>query len=172
MPRRAACGSGLRDHLLGARVGIGLLPVAAECPKRARFGSSPRERHLGTRALGPRRPPAARRRSSARRPSSRRRRTARRAARFPSRRGRSRPLPEVAEVDRERRLGRARHSDGHDVRRVEAAADPVVVLDREPDRLHPLEVGGVERRPGAGFIFAAMPETRAMDSIGCPSRSQ
>ena len=58
-------------------------------------------------------------------------------------------VAEVAEVDRERRLRGARDADEHDVRLVEAAADAVVELDRELDRLHPLEVRRVERRPRA-----------------------
>ncbi len=59
-------------------------------------------------------------------------------------------LAQVAEVDRERRLRGARDADEDDVGLAQAAADAVVELDRELDRLHPLEVGGVERRPRAG----------------------
>ncbi len=59
-------------------------------------------------------------------------------------------LAQIAEIDRERRLRRARDPDEDDVRLAQAAAHAVVELDRELDRLHPLEVGGVERRPGAG----------------------
>src|SRR5919109_636131 len=60
-----------------------------------------------------------------------------------------RGLPaEVAEVHGERRLRRARHADENDVRVVEPAAHAVVVLDRELDRLHALEVRLVERVPG------------------------
>ena len=59
-------------------------------------------------------------------------------------------VAEVAEVDRERRLRGAGDADENDVRLVEAAADAVVELDRELDRLHPLEVRRVERRPRAG----------------------
>ena len=58
-------------------------------------------------------------------------------------------VAEVAEVDRERRLRGPRDADEDDVRLVEPAADPVVVLDGELDRLDPLEVRLVERRPGA-----------------------
>ena len=58
-------------------------------------------------------------------------------------------VTEVAEIDRERRLRGPRDSDQHDVRLVEPAPDPVVVLDRELDRLDALEVGLVERGPCA-----------------------
>ena len=57
-------------------------------------------------------------------------------------------VAEVAEVDRERRLGRARDADEYHVRLVEPA-DAVVVLDGELDRLDPPEVGVVERGAGA-----------------------
>src|SRR3954464_9885530 len=53
-------------------------------------------------------------------------------------------VTEIAEVDRQRRLRGARDADEHDVRLVEAASDAVVVLDRELDRLDPLEVRLVE----------------------------
>ncbi len=58
-------------------------------------------------------------------------------------------VAEVAEVDRERRLRGAGDADEDDVRVVEAVRDAVVVADGELDRLHPLEVRGVERRPRA-----------------------
>ena len=58
-------------------------------------------------------------------------------------------VAEVAEVDRERRLRGAGDADEDDVRVVEAVRDAVVEADGELDRLHPLEVRGVERRPRA-----------------------
>ena len=54
-------------------------------------------------------------------------------------------VPEIAEVDGERGLRRSRDADEHDVRLVEPPPHAVVVLDRELDRLDPLEVRGVER---------------------------
>src|SRR5581483_6636414 len=60
-------------------------------------------------------------------------------------------VAQVAEVDGERRLRRARHADEHDVRLVQAAVDAVVVLDGELDRLDALEVRLVERRPRPGL---------------------
>src|SRR5207302_10583186 len=59
-------------------------------------------------------------------------------------------VPEVAEVDRERRLRRARDADEDDVGLVQAASPTVVESARELDRLHALEVRGVERGPRPG----------------------
>ena len=73
-------------------------------------------------------------------------------------------VAEVAEVDRERRLRRARDADEDDVGLVEPAADAVVVLDRELDRLDALEVRLVERRPGARASSAQRPPRRGRSS--------
>ena len=56
-------------------------------------------------------------------------------------------VAEVAEVDRERRLRRARDADEHDVGFAQPRPDAVVELDRELDRRHAPEVGVVQRRP-------------------------
>ncbi len=55
-----------------------------------------------------------------------------------------RPVAEVAEVDRERRLRGSGDADEHDVRLGQAADHAVVVLDGELDRLHAPEVRLVE----------------------------
>ena len=53
-------------------------------------------------------------------------------------------VPEVAEIDREGRLGGARDADQHDVRLVEPRPHAVVVLDGELHRLDPPKVGRIQ----------------------------
>ena len=77
-------------------------------------------------------------------------------------------VAEVAEVHRERRLRRARDADEDDVGLVEPAADAVVVLDRELDRLDAPEVRRVERRPRARLHLRGRARDRRDRSSGGP----
>ena len=137
-----------RDRATQAPVQLGrLLQLVVDARRARRSVASSRPSSARGRYGSP---TAGSGRSSARRSSPARSRTAPAAARCPSRLARSRSCSRGSRGTSRAESSTCARPHEHEIRLLEPAADAVVVLDRELDRLDPPEVGMVERSPRSG----------------------